>query len=165
MFKLSDYNADSVSLQPLPENWVDRITGWPLIIEGYDTWYVMVIQAFMLFFNQSTAAYIGSLAGIDGVFGRNTYNAVITFQRDVNLTMDGVVGADTWRAMARRMRVTNAQTAIAPISEKFKYMYAICGYGEDGVVMYAGSDNSDFYLPRDCFYAQDGNGYFLGPFD
>lgn len=36
---------------------------------------------------------------IDGVFGTNTLNAIIRFQRDHNLTDDGIVGPNTWRAL------------------------------------------------------------------
>ena len=36
---------------------------------------------------------------IDGVFGINTRNAVLKFQRDHNLTQDGIVGKNTWIAL------------------------------------------------------------------
>ncbi len=34
--------------------------------------------------------------GADGIFGTRTYNAVVDFQRKNNLTVDGIVGRNTW---------------------------------------------------------------------
>lgn len=42
---------------------------------------------------------------IDGVFGPNTSNAVRTFQRNNNLSADGVVGDTTWNALLEYMEV------------------------------------------------------------
>ena len=36
---------------------------------------------------------------IDGIFGKNTEDAVITFQRMFNLDQDGIVGEITWRML------------------------------------------------------------------
>ena len=33
---------------------------------------------------------------VDGVFGNDTYNAVLAFQATNNLTIDGIVGPNTW---------------------------------------------------------------------
>ncbi|WP_279232058.1 peptidoglycan-binding domain-containing protein [Clostridium sp. HBUAS56017] len=37
--------------------------------------------------------------GIDGNFGNGTANAVVQFQRDNNLSADGIVGRNTWREL------------------------------------------------------------------
>ena len=36
---------------------------------------------------------------LDGIFGGNTYQAVLNFQRNNNLTADGIVGPNTWSAL------------------------------------------------------------------
>lgn len=42
---------------------------------------------------------LGYGLNIDGVFGRNTYNTVVTFQVNNGLTPDGIVGQNTWRTL------------------------------------------------------------------
>ena len=37
---------------------------------------------------------------VDGVFGKNTENAVRAAQKAHNLAVDGIVGKNTWRAIA-----------------------------------------------------------------
>ncbi|MGL4850957.1 MAG: peptidoglycan-binding protein [Clostridium sp.] len=37
--------------------------------------------------------------GIDGIFGGGTHNAVIKFQKAKNLSADGIVGKNTWKAL------------------------------------------------------------------
>jgi g-D-glutamyl-meso-diaminopimelate peptidase len=41
----------------------------------------------------------GFAAGIDGVFGQNTYSALTRFQASRGLTADGIAGQRTWRAL------------------------------------------------------------------
>ena len=40
------------------------------------------------------------VGGIDGIFGANTKNAVITFQRENGLDPDGIIGPLTWARLA-----------------------------------------------------------------
>ena len=40
-----------------------------------------------------------STGGLDGIFGTQTYNAVVNYQRSRGLTADGIVGCNTWRAL------------------------------------------------------------------
>ena len=36
---------------------------------------------------------------VDGIFGENTQQAVLAFQREFGLNTDGVVGVQTWDAL------------------------------------------------------------------
>ena len=40
-----------------------------------------------------------STGGLDGVFGPQTRNAVISYQRNSGLVADGIVGCNTWRSI------------------------------------------------------------------
>ena len=51
--------------------------------------YVKLIQSLLLRIGYNPGA-------VDGIFGQQTQNAVRAFQRDNNLTPDGIVGPITW---------------------------------------------------------------------
>ena len=63
--------------------------GYPILSKGNKGVYVAVLQ--------DALNTIGYTAGtIDGVFGNNTYNAVVNFQKNNSLKPDGIVGCNTW---------------------------------------------------------------------
>lgn len=69
--------------------------GYPVIKQGSRGVYVMVLQ--------DALNYLGFIAGtIDGLFGSNTKNAVIRFQRENSLSPDGIVGCNTWRKITNK---------------------------------------------------------------
>ena len=47
------------------------------------------------------ALHYFDVAAADGVFGQNTYHAVVAFQKVQGLTRDGVVGPATWAKLAK----------------------------------------------------------------
>ena len=65
---------------------------YPLLREGARSSYVRFLQNLL----QSKFIPTGS---IDGIFGSLTLNAVRTFQQENNLTVDGLVGNNTWNAL------------------------------------------------------------------
>ncbi len=71
--------------------------GYPVIRQGKKNTYVAVLQDALTSLGYSTS-------GIDGIFGSNTKNAVIRFQRANNLTPDGIVGCNTWRAIVNKIK-------------------------------------------------------------
>ena len=65
---------------------------YPLLREGARSSYVRFLQNLL----QSKFIPTGN---IDGIFGSQTLNAVRAFQQENNLTVDGLVGNNTWNAL------------------------------------------------------------------
>ena len=50
---------------------------------------------------QSTLKTLGFYNGkIDGIFGNQTRNAVLIFQKNFGITQDGIVGNQTWQKLS-----------------------------------------------------------------
>ncbi len=55
----------------------------------------------MVQFLQNLLLKLGFYSGkIDGIYGKNTYNAVINFQKSFGLNLDGIVGENTWNTLS-----------------------------------------------------------------
>ena len=63
--------------------------GYPLVANGSRGAYVLIAQDALNALGYNTY-------GLDGIFGNNTRNATIAFQRAYGLTQDGVIGCNTW---------------------------------------------------------------------
>lgn len=77
--------------------------GYPLIRQGSRGVYVLIAQD-----DLNTLGY--STGGLDGVFGGQTRNAVISYQRSRGLSADGIVGCNTWRSLQEDV-VGNGRTS------------------------------------------------------
>ena len=66
--------------------------GYPLIRQGSRGAYVCIAQD-----NLNTLGY--RTGGLDGVYGPQTRNATIQYQRKVGLAADGIIGCNTWRSL------------------------------------------------------------------
>ena len=55
----------------------------------------------VLFLQRLLLSYLYPITDLDGIFGRETENAVREFQTENNLTVDGIVGRNTWSALLR----------------------------------------------------------------
>lgn len=66
--------------------------GYPAVRFGSIGAYVLILQDALNTLGHNTG-------GIDGIFGNATTNAVIAFQRNNNLSADGIVGCLTWSTL------------------------------------------------------------------
>lgn len=66
--------------------------GYPLIKQGSLSVYVLIAQDGL-----NTLGF--RTGGLDGIFGTQTRNAVINYQRSRGLTADGIIGCNTWRSI------------------------------------------------------------------
>ena len=66
--------------------------GYPLLRQGSRGVYVLIAQD-----DLNTLGF--RTGGLDGVFGAQTRNAVIAYQRTRGLTADGIVGCNTWLSL------------------------------------------------------------------
>lgn len=66
--------------------------GYPLIKRGSLSVYVLIAQD-----DLNTLGF--STRSLDGIFGNRTYNAVIEYQRSRGLSVDGIIGCNTWRSL------------------------------------------------------------------
>lgn len=76
---------------------------------------------------QSALNNAGCIIDVDGIFGDETYAAVIAFQGYRNLRVDGIVGAETWQALqgvhyAEIGRAVVRYLAAAEKTEEFKIL-------------------------------------------
>ena len=66
--------------------------GYMQIKQGSISNYVLIAQD-----DLNTLGY--RTGGLDGIFGSQTRNAVIAYQRSRGLSADGIVGCNTWRSL------------------------------------------------------------------
>ena len=78
------------------------VSGYPLVRYGDSGEYVKTLQTWL---NQ--AGY--NCGSADGVYGNGTYNAVVKFQGDKGLDADGIVGQQTWKALAAAVAGKNTE--------------------------------------------------------
>lgn len=93
-----NYGYDSASngsiSSPTPVNNDLPIQGEPTLKRGSKGEYVTMLQTKL-----KNKGYDLGKYGVDGDFGSATENAVKAFQKDHGLTADGIVGANTWKAL------------------------------------------------------------------
>ena len=68
--------------------------GYPVLMDGSVGVYVCVLQ--------DALATLGVHVSVDGIFGPNTKQAVMNFQRIHGLGVDGIVGCRTWTALTAK---------------------------------------------------------------
>lgn len=77
--------------------------GYPLIKRGSLSVYVLIAQD-----DLNTLGY--GTRGLDGIFGTETYNAVRMYQASRGLSVDGIIGCNTWRSLQENVIGTGRTT-------------------------------------------------------
>lgn len=67
-------------------------SGYPTVRRGDKSTYVLILQDALNALGYSTQT-------LDGIFGRNTENALKNFQRKSNLSVDGICGCASWKRL------------------------------------------------------------------
>ena len=109
-------------------------TTWPIMRTGDKGVDVRTVQHLLRQRNadRSPAGDTGSLR-VDGTFGTATRRAVKELQRFKGLTVDGVVGRETWRALARPVRRGDAGEDVYALQEQLRHnAYAVTVDGRFG---------------------------------
>ena len=82
--------------------------GYPVLRDGNRGVYVLILQDALNALGYTTYT-------LDGIFGNNTRNAVISYQQDNGLQADGVVGCATWtRIVSDVVGIGRTPTVIDP---------------------------------------------------
>ncbi len=89
------------------------ITDWPVVRQGASEHPVKTLQHLL--------RARGSAVAVDGAFGPLTDAAVRDFQRDRQLTVDGVVGPATWSALVVTVRRGSQGDAVRGVQEEFQF--------------------------------------------
>ena len=90
----------------ISSTWRNRMATWGTYSNGSSAKEVRVIQRFLICYDANIAPGVIAAGGVDGSYGSATKAGVEQFQRAKNLDDDGVVGQNTWRAMADVMYQT-----------------------------------------------------------
>lgn len=90
--RLAELNSEGLSLEDVSLQYTEQLS------EGMTGTPVRTLQ-YMLAVVGAYYPEVPYLSNIDGVFGPQTRDAVIAFQRMRGLTPDGIVGRETWNAL------------------------------------------------------------------
>jgi peptidoglycan hydrolase-like protein with peptidoglycan-binding domain len=89
------------------------IPPWPVVRRGDRDHPVRTLQRLLGAHNQSVA--------VDGIFGPHTEAAVRAFQATRGLSVDGVVGRQTWHALIVTVRRGSRGDAVRALQEEFQF--------------------------------------------
>jgi len=89
------------------------LSPWPLVRQGAQAHPVRTLQDLLRAHGHSVA--------VDGIFGPLTGAAVRAFQQAKGLTVDGIVGTNTWGALIIVVRQGSSGEAVRGVQEEFQF--------------------------------------------
>ena len=89
------------------------LSPWPLVRQGDHDHPVKTLQYLLQARNHPVT--------VDGVFGSRTDAAVRAFQQEKGLTVDGIVGPQTWRALVVQVSRGSQSDAVRGVQEEFQF--------------------------------------------
>ena len=104
------YDADSDEPATAPAK--DETGVPPTLQKGSKGEYVQLLQTKLLMRGYDLGSY-----GVDGDFGSKTLDAVKAFQKSAGLTVDGVVGPQTWQALEQPAEAATYTVTIRGLSQ------------------------------------------------
>ena len=104
--ELKNVSYDGAAPEPAPTPEPEPAGKRPTIRKGNRNKYVTELQTML-----SKLGYDLGICGIDGDFGTATRSAVMSFQSDNGLQVDGIVGPDTWKALDKAISKINGTPA------------------------------------------------------
>jgi peptidoglycan hydrolase-like protein with peptidoglycan-binding domain len=118
MAVLTDSNASQADAEARIEavaNVVHRalnpeVPAWPVLLDGKQGSRVLVLQRLL----NATGAGLEA----DGIFGPNTDAAVRTFQQNNGLSVDGIVGDETWPVLATEAKQGDSGEVVSALQER-----------------------------------------------
>ena len=112
---------------------------------SYTVQYTRAIQVMMLNYNTTTRAYIVNSGGVDGSYGPNTKNAVISFQVATGLTPDGSCGPNTWSKLNATLLSNGYSGGFALFRGYYPYTTNCMRHSTDGAMTWYTYHNSSWY--------------------
>jgi peptidoglycan hydrolase-like protein with peptidoglycan-binding domain len=102
-------------------NTMTTILPWPLTRQGDQGHPVPTLQYLLRARGHSVA--------VDGIFGPATDAAVRAFQQSRGLTVDGIVGPNTWTALIIQIKQGSRGDAVRAVQEEFQFRAGEPGQG------------------------------------